>query len=78
MNHFKGKHFQKDVIIVAVSYYLRFNLSYRNIQELLSDRGIDVCYSTIQLWKRKNKSASAHWQMDETYIKVKGKWHYLY
>ncbi|MDG4969832.1 IS6 family transposase, partial [Lactococcus lactis] len=50
MNHFKGKHFQKDFIIVAVSYYLRFNLSYRNIQELLSDRGINVCYSTIQRW----------------------------
>ena len=86
MNHFKGKHFQKDVIIVAVSYYLRFNLSYCNIQELLSDRGINVCYSTIQrwvkeygtvlyqLWKRK----TAHWKMDETYIKVKGQWKYLY
>jgi len=90
MNHFKGKQFQKDVIILAVSYYLRFNLSYRDVQELLSDRGIEVCYSTIQrwvkeygpvlcqLWKKKNKSASSHWKMDETYIKIKGKYHYLY
>lgn len=41
MNHFKGKHFQKDVIIVAVGYYLRYNLSYREAQELLYDRGRD-------------------------------------
>ena len=40
MNHFKGKQFQQDVIIVAVGYYLRYNLSYREVQELLYDRGI--------------------------------------
>ena len=78
------------MIILSVSYYLRFNLSYRDVQEMLSDRGIDVCYSTIQrwvkeygpilyhVWKKKNKNASSHWKMDETYIKIKGKWHYLY
>ena len=42
MNHFKGKQFKKDVIIVAVGYYLRYNLSYREVQELLYDRGINV------------------------------------
>ena len=47
MNHFKGKQFQKDVIIVAVGYYLRYNLSYREVQELLYDRGINVCHTTI-------------------------------
>ncbi len=47
MNYFKGKQFQKDVIIVAVGYYLRYNLSYREIQELLYDRGINVCHTTI-------------------------------
>ena len=67
MNYFKGKQFQKDVIIVAVGYYLRYNLSYREIQELLYDRGINVCHTTIyrwvqeygkvlyHLWKKKNK-----------------------
>ena len=45
MNHFKGKPFKKDVIIVAVGYYLRYNLSYREVQELLYDRGINVCQS---------------------------------
>ncbi len=47
MNHFKGKQFKKDVIIVAVGYYLRYNLSYREVQELLYDRGINVCHTTI-------------------------------
>ncbi len=47
MNYFKGKQFKKDVIIVAVDYYLRYNLSYREVQELLYDCGINVCHTTI-------------------------------
>ncbi|EJV33244.1 IS6 family transposase, partial [Enterococcus faecalis] len=90
MNHFKGKQFQKDVIIVAVGYYLRYNLSYREVQEILYDRGIEVCHTTIyrwvqeygrvlyQIWKKKNRQSFYSWKMDETYIKIKGKWHYLY
>lgn len=90
MDYFKGNQFQKDVIILAVGYYLRYNLSYREIVELLRDRGVTVCHTTIQRWvkeygpllyqewKKHNKSATSHWKMDETYIKIKGKWHYLY
>ena len=89
MNHFKGKQFQQDVIIVAVGYYLRYNLSYREVQELLYDRGINVCHTTIyrwvqeyskilyHLWKKKNKQSFYSWKMDESYIKIKGRWHYL-
>ncbi|HAQ0245336.1 TPA: IS6 family transposase, partial [Enterococcus faecium] len=50
MDHFKGKQFQKDVIIVAVGYYLRYNLSYRDVQEILYDRGINVSHTTIYRW----------------------------
>ncbi|WP_273711830.1 IS6 family transposase [Leuconostoc mesenteroides] len=90
MNHFKGKQFKKDVIIVAVGYYLRYNLSYHEVQELLYDRGINVCHTTIYrwvqeyskvlyyLWKKKNRQSFYSWKMDETYIKIKGRWHYLY
>ncbi|WP_438800688.1 DDE-type integrase/transposase/recombinase, partial [Bacillus mycoides] len=82
--------FKKDFIIVAVGYYLRYNLSYREIQELLYDRGINVCHTTIyrwvqeyskvlyHLWKKKNRQSFYSWKMDETYIKIKGRWHYLY
>ncbi|BDP99100.1 hypothetical protein EfmGK961_29160 (plasmid) [Enterococcus faecium] len=78
MNHFKGKQFQQDVIIVAVGYYLRYNLSYREVQEILYDRDINVSHTTYQIWKKKIKKSFYSWKMDETYIKIKGKWHYLY
>ncbi len=90
MSHFKGKQFKQDIIMVAVGYYLRYNLSYRDVSEILNERGIKVCHTTVYrwvqeygsiiycLWKKRNKSASDSWRMDETYIKVKGKWHYLY
>ena len=42
MNHFKGKQFQKDVIFISVGYYLRYNLSYSDVQEMLYDRGINL------------------------------------
>lgn len=69
INHFKGKQFQQDVIIVTVGYYLRYNLSYREVQEILYDRGINVSHTTIyrwvqeygkllyQIWKKKNKKS---------------------
>jgi len=53
MNHFKGKQFQKDVIIISVGYYLRYNLSYREVQELLYDRGINVCQVLLRSLKIK-------------------------
>lgn len=86
MNHFKGKHFQQDVIIVAVGYYLRYNLSYREVQELLYDRGVDVCHTTIYRWykntvkssiisgKRKINSPSIHgkWMKRTSKLKENG------
>ena len=90
MTHFKGKQFQKDIIMVAVGYYLRYNLSYREVSEIMNDRGISVCHTTIYwwvqeysqiiycLWKKRNKSVGDSWRMDETYIKIKGKNAYLY
>lgn len=90
MNHFKGKQFQQDVIIVAVGYYLRYNLSYRELQELLYDRGINVVTlrfiggfkntvkSSIISGKRKINSPSIRGKWMKFYIKIKGRWHYLY
>ncbi|QAR22232.1 IS6 family transposase [Limosilactobacillus fermentum] len=89
-NYFKGRHSQQDIILVAVGYYFRFNLSYRDVVEILRDRGITVHHTTIMrwvhhygpifqvLWRRHKHSASQSWRVDETYIKVKGQWCYLY
>ena len=90
MNHFKDKQFQQDVIIVAVGYYLRYNLSYREVQELLYDLGINVVTlrfiggfkntvkSSIISGKRKINSPSIRGKWMKFYIKIKGRWHYLY
>ncbi len=74
MNHFKGKQFKKDVIIVAVGYYLRYNLSYREVQELLYDRG--TIYRWVQeyskvlydLWKKKNRQWAEKEQLENVLL----------
>ncbi|WP_142306317.1 IS6 family transposase [Bacillus wiedmannii] len=90
MRYFKGKQFKQDIILVAVGYYCRFSLSYRDVSEILKERGVSVPPTTImrwvheygnliyQIWKKKNKSGLHAWHLDETYIKVKGEWRYLY
>ncbi|MEW9576059.1 IS6 family transposase [Bacillus toyonensis] len=90
MRYFKGKQFKKNIILVAVGYYCRFSLSYRDVSEILKERGISVNLTTImrwvheygeliyQIWKKKNKLAHHVWHLDKTYIKVKGEWCYLY
>ncbi len=90
MGYFKGKQFKKDIILVAVGYYCRFSLSYRDVSEILKERDVSVHPTTImrwvheygnliyQIWKKKNKASQSSWHLDETYIKVKGEWCYLY
>ncbi len=77
MNHFKGKQFQQDVIIVAVGYYLRYNLSYREVQEILYDRGINVSHManySIKFGKRKIKNPFIHgkWMKRTSKLKENG------
>lgn len=87
---FKWKHTERMIIIMAVRWYLAYSLSYRQVEELLAERGIFVDHSTIHRWvveyspkllkkfHKCKKKIHKSWRMDETYIKVKGKWHYLY
>ncbi|EEM13270.1 MULTISPECIES: IS6 family transposase [Bacillus] len=90
MGYFKGNQFKKDLILIAVGYYCRFSLSYRDVSEILKERGISIHPTTIMrwvheygkliyhIWKKKNKNILLSWRLDETYVKVKGKWCYLY
>lgn len=87
---FKGCHFPKAVILTCVRWYLRYKLSYRDIEELMAERGVHVDHATVNRWvvkfspllllrsRRHKKPVGKSWRMDETYIKVCGQWKYLY
>src|SRR5919199_969060 len=87
---FKGRHFQASLILQAVSWYLRYSLSYRDIEELFLERGLAVDHSTLNRWvlayaplleRRLRAFRKPHCgsvRVDETYIKVRGQWRYLY
>ena len=87
---FIGFCFPSDVIVVAVRWYLRFGLSYRDVEELLAERGIDVDHVTIHRGVRRFTPLLAdaarfarhrvgdRWHVDETYVKVAGQWRYVY
>ncbi len=87
---FKGRHFQHDMILQSVRWYLAYSLSYRDIEELMHERGFSVDHSTLNRWvlhyspqldaafRRKKNRVGKRWRMDETYIKVKGQWKYYY
>jgi IS6 family transposase len=87
---FAGFRFPRDVISVAVRWYLRYGLSYRDVEELLAERGVTVDHVTIYRWVQRftpefieaarpcRHAPGDRWFVDETYVKVSGRWTYLY
>ena len=87
---FKGRHFEAGLIVQAVSWYLRYPLSYRDIEELLLERGLEVDHSTVNRWvlayaplveRRLRPFRKPHCgsiRVDETYVRIRGQWRYLY
>jgi putative transposase len=87
---FKGAHFPQDSILMGVRWYVAYPLSYRHVEELMQERGVPVDHATINRWVLKYSpllEAAFHhrkrpvwlsWRMDETYIRIKGQWYYLY
>ena len=87
---FKGRHYEATLILQAVSWYLRYPLSYRDIEELFLERGLEVDHSTLNRWvlayaplieRRLRAFRKPHCgsiRVDETYIKIRGQWRYLY
>jgi len=87
---FAGFRFPPDVIIVAVRWYLRFGLSYRDVEELLAERGVEVDHVTVYRWVQRfmpllaeaarpcRHQVGDRWYTDETYVKVAGRWRYVY
>ncbi|MGG0511215.1 IS6 family transposase [Priestia megaterium] len=89
-NLFKWKHYQPDIILLTVRWYLRYSLIFRNLVEMMEERGLSMSHTTIMRWvhqygpeldervRRNFKPTNDSWRVDETYIKVKGQWMYLY
>jgi len=87
---FKWRQFEPQVILMAVGWYLRFSLSYRDAEELVRERSLSVDHVTVWRWVQRCapeierrlrpqlKPTNKSWRVDETYIRVKGKWTYLY
>src|SRR5947199_2709666 len=87
---FAGFRFPPDVIVIAVRWYLRYSLSYRDIEELLAERGITVDHVSVYRWVQRftpllidaarpcRHAPGDRWFVDETYVKVAGRWVYLY
>jgi transposase-like protein len=87
---FKGRHFDREIIILCVRWYLRFKLSFRDLVEMMAERGLSLAHTTIigwiqryvpefeKRWNRFARQASGSWRVDETYVKIKGRWTYLY
>jgi IS6 family transposase len=87
---FRGRHFRDEIIVLCVRWYLRYPLSYRNLEEMMAERGLTIDHSTIARWvlryapvlnqriRSEMRNANRSWRVDETYIRVAGRWTYLY
>ena len=83
---FKGRHFDQEIVVLCVRWYLSYKLSYRDLVAMMGERGIAVAHTTIlrwvqhytpdfeKRWNRYARSVGGSWRCDETYIKVKGAW----
>ena len=87
---FRGRHFRDEVIVLCLRWYLRYPLSYRNLEEMMAERGLTLDHSTIARWvlryapvlndriRSEMRRPDGSWRCDETYVRVAGQWAYLY
>ncbi len=91
LSDFKGRHFEGETVLWAVRWYCRYGVSYRDLEQMMGERGVSVDHSTIYGWVQKyapemeqrlrwqwRGPRSTSWRVDETYVKVRGEWAYLY
>ena len=87
---FRGRHFDAQLIMLCVRWYLRYCLTSRDLEEMMAERGLSVGHSTIARWvlryapelnrriRRETRLPNRSWRVDETFIRVAGRWTYLY
>ena len=83
---FKGRHFDQEIVVLNVRWYVTYKLSYRDLVAMMAERGIELAHTTIlrwvqhyipefqKRWNRFARSVGGSWRMDETYVRVKGRW----
>jgi len=87
---FKGRHFDHEIVVLNVRWYVTYKLTYRDLVSMMGERGIDLAHTTIlrwvqhytpefqKRWNRFTRIVGGSWRMDETHVRVKGQWTYLY
>src|SRR6202051_177509 len=90
MIEFKGNHVEREVILWGVRWYVAYPISYRELEEMMDGRGVEVDHSSLNRWvlkyvplleaqfRTRKRPVGSSWRLDETYVKVKGVWKYLY
>ena len=90
MIDFKGSQFEQGIILWGVRWYVEYPISYRQLEEMMKERGVEVDHSSLNRWvlkytpeldkafRQRKRPVGGSWRMDETYISVRGKWKYLY
>lgn len=90
MIDFKGSQFEQGIILWGVRWYVAYPISYRQLEEMMKERGVEVDHSSLNRWvlkytpeldkafRQRKRPVGGSWRMDETYISVRGKWKYLY
>ena len=85
MIDFKGSHFEREIIMWGVRWYIAYPISYRQLEEMMSERGVAVDHSTLNRWvvkyapefekqfRRRRPPVGRSWRLDETYVKIKGR-----
>ena len=87
---FSGRHYPRKIILQCVRWYVSYGISYRDLEEMMSERGFEIDHSTLNRWvvnyaaqieqnsRKYKRPIDRSWRMDETYVRIKGKWRYLY
>ena len=90
MMHFTGSQFEREIILWGVRWYVAYPISYRQLEEMMGERGVAVDHATLNRWvikyapefekvfRRRQRPVGRSWRLDETYVKIKGKSAYLY
>jgi putative transposase len=87
---FKGSHFEREIILWGVRWYVAYPISYRQLEEMMEERGVEVDHSSLNRWvlkyvplleqafRGRKRRVGGSWRMDETYVRIRGQWKYLY